>query len=115
MIALGIRYLLDRAVAASWGDREQPEWPPHPDRVYMALVAAFGETGEMSDEATALRWLESLPPPHLKVASQVASRTPVTAFVPVNDTASPVQKGKALAPMGSLPIGRVRQPRTFPA
>jgi CRISPR-associated protein Csb2 len=115
MFALGIQYLLGRSVAARWGAREEPEWPPHPDRVFMALVAAHGETGAAEGEGDALRWLEALPRPALWAAEHVSRRAPVTAFVPVNDTADPVQKGKPVTPMGSFPVGRVRQPRQFPA
>ena len=83
MFALGVRYLLDRAVATAWHDRERAEWPPHPDRLYLALVAAFGERGEDPAEADALRWLERLPPPQLRVSSEidVGRREIVTAYV----------------------------------
>ena len=46
MFALGIELLMRRAVIARWDKREEPEWPPHPDRAFMALVAAWGESGE---------------------------------------------------------------------
>ena len=46
MFALGIELLMRRAMMTRWGNREEPEWPPHPDRVFMALVAAWGEAGE---------------------------------------------------------------------
>jgi CRISPR-associated protein Csb2 len=114
MFALGIRYLTGRAVAAAWQNRGEPEWPPHPDRVFMALVAAHGETGTTEDEAAALRWLEGLPRPALRAGTAWGRRDTVTAFVPVNDKADPVLKGKALSPMGSLPFGRIRQPRQYP-
>jgi CRISPR-associated protein Csb2 len=114
MFALGIRYLLGRAVATQWDSKHKAEWPPHPDRVYMALVAAHGETGESPAEAAALRWLEQLPCPGLAVALETALRESVTAYVPVNDTADPVLKGKPVVPMGTMLIGRIRQPRQFP-
>jgi CRISPR-associated protein Csb2 len=114
MFALGVRYLTGRAVAAAWQNRGEPEWPPHPDRVFMALVAAHGETGATEDEAAVLRWLEQLPRPALWACTSCGRRDPVTAFVPVNDKADPVLKGKALSPMGSLPFGRIRQPRQYP-
>src|SRR5437763_3390059 len=115
MFARGVRYLMGRSVAAAWRSREEPDWPPHPDRVFMALVAAYGETGATADEGAALRWLEGLPRPHLKVCLRATYRSAVTVYVPVNDTADPVQKGKPLGAMGSLPFGRIRQPRQFPA
>jgi CRISPR-associated protein Csb2 len=115
MFALGIRLLMDRIVAAQWNAREKGEWPPHPDRVFMALMAAHGETEKPADEAAALRWLEQLSRPALHVCRNHYRRDVVTTYVPVNDTSEPELKGKLLAPMGSLPIGRVRQPRQFPA
>lgn len=118
MFALGVRYLLGRVQAAAWDDRAKPEWPPHPDRLFSALVAAFGETGEDAEEARALQWLETQEPPALSCdigEENVSVRSPITSYVPVNDKSDPMSGGKPLAPMGSLPIGRSRQPRSFPA
>jgi CRISPR-associated protein Csb2 len=52
--------------AAEVGDRERPEWPPHPARLFCALVAAA--RGE--DDRAALRWLEAQPAPHVVAAGQ---------------------------------------------
>ena len=71
MFAIGVELLMRRAVMARWDNREEPEWPPHPDRVFMALIAAWGENGEASAGLAALRWLEDLSeesPPALCVA-----------------------------------------------
>lgn len=117
MFALGIRYLNGWAMAASDGaQKEQAEWPPHPDRVFMALAAAWFETGEDCAEGDALRWLEKLPAPAID-ASGHTTRSSVVSYVPVNDDSSPLnKKGKRTKPYGegSLPIGRNRQPRGFP-
>src|SRR5262245_34982410 len=113
MFALGLRYLMGRVIAARWDARDEPEWPPHPDRVFMALVAAQAEAGGDPDEAAALEWLESLPPPAIYASVRLGLRQPCVSFVPVNDTPSPLHEGKPLAPMGSLPVGRIRQPRQF--
>lgn len=115
MFALSVEWLMGRAVAASWNDREEPEWPPHPDRVYMALVAGFGESGEDPAERAALEWLERLGPPALALPDLLATRTPFTTYVPVNDDSSPVGKKGPFGAMGSIPIGRNRQPRHYPA
>ena len=105
MFAFGLRYLNGWSMAAADGARkERVEWPPHPDRVFMALAAAWFETGEDLAEGAALRWLEALPPPAIK-ASEAASRAATVSYVPVND----VQAGLAL-----LPDRRSRQPRRFP-
>ena len=121
MFALGIRYLNGWSMAAADGARkERAEWPPHPDRVFMALAAAWFETGEDSGEGAALRWLETLPPPAI-AASDAALRTTVTSYVPVNDTrvgsrmpaAGTLDKLKA-AGLTVLPEYRPPQPRGFP-
>ena len=46
MFSLGVEFLMGRAMMSRWQNREEAEWPPHPDRVFMALVAAWGESGE---------------------------------------------------------------------
>jgi CRISPR-associated protein Csb2 len=115
MLALGIELLMRRAIITRWDNREEPEWPPHPDRVFLALVAAWGESGEDPDQRAALEWLEGIGPPAIAVPLEASSRTSFTSYVPVNDESSPMGKKGAYGPMGSLPIGRNRQPRQFPA
>ena len=121
MFALGLHYLNGWSMAAADGARkEQAEWPPHPDRVFMALAAAWFETGENSAEGEALRWLEALPPPAI-AASDADSRTTVVSYVPVNDaslsrkvpTSGDLNKLKD-AGLAQLPEYRSRQPRGFP-
>jgi CRISPR-associated protein Csb2 len=78
-------------------------------------VAAWGETGEDAEQRLALEWLEQLPPPALCVSLEFSERTVFTSYVPVNDDSSPMGKKGAFGPMGTLPIGRNRQGRAFPA
>lgn len=107
--ALGIQYLTGYAIASDPASRERAEWPLHPGRVFMALAAAYFETGEDPREREALEWLESLEPPLLSV-SEADHRSVVTCFVPVNDKARPSK-----APLQSAPgITRDRAGRTFP-
>jgi len=117
MFGIGIRYLMGWAMAAADGaKKEAPEWPPHPDRVFMALAAAWFESGQAQVEGEALRWLEQLSPPCLR-ASECRPRQLVTHFVPVNDTSTPFEdekKGRLAMPSGDLPLGRPRRPRSFP-
>ena len=121
MFSLGIHYLNGWSMAAADGARkEQAEWPPHPDRVFMALAAAWFETDEETDEGEALRWLEALPPPAI-AASDADSRAAVVSYVPVNDaslsskmpTSGDLNKLKD-AGLAQLPEYRARQPRGFP-
>src|SRR5882762_10443082 len=92
MFAFGIELLMGRAIITRWDNREEPEWPPHPDRVFMALVAGWGESGEHPEHLAALEWLEKLPPPALAVPDAASERASFTSYVPVNDDASPMSK-----------------------
>ena len=130
MFALGIRYLNGWAMAASDGARkERAEWPPHPDRVFMALAAAWFETGKDAEEGAALRWLEGLPPPAI-AASDASRRSAIVSYVPVNDIrVGQVPSDSALSKLKNfkekhdklkesgltlVPEHRVRHPRGFP-
>jgi len=84
MLALQIEYLTGRVVATAFDDRDRAEWPPHPARLFSALVATWHECGGVADEEQALAWLEAQPPPDI-VASGASQRDVVTCFVPVND------------------------------
>ncbi len=118
-LRLDVRLLTLAYRAASPSDRTRPEWPPHPDRIFSALVCAWAESDGSDAEAEALRWLESLDPP-LVDAPDATARDVATVYVPPNDEAiRPRRKSggrnkppKLIAPLGSL---RPRQARTFPA
>ncbi len=105
-------YLTGHAVATDPANRDRVEWPPHPARVFMALAAAWFETDEDPAEGEALRWIESLGHPEMRVPASgcVSRRSVVTVYVPVNDKAGP-----SAAPIQSAPtLTRNRQARTFP-
>jgi len=122
MITFGIRYLNGFAAASDPDDRDRAEWPPHPGRVFMALVAAHFQTGGAASERAALEWLEQQDAPAL-FAPDSESRAVVTQFVPVNprlaDENKAREKERAAGknpppPLQSAPgIIRTRQPRTF--
>jgi CRISPR-associated protein Csb2 len=61
----------------------QPEWPPHPARLFSAMVNAAkqAELGEPADDA--LRWLEQQKPPAIR-AGEAGDAVVVTRFVPPN-------------------------------
>ena len=87
-----VNFLTGRFVATCHNDRRQPEWPPHPARLFSALVAAWADADEPDpSERAALEWLESQPPPGI-YASEAVPRRVVSHFVPVND-ASVVSRG----------------------
>ena len=114
--AIHVEYLTGYAVAQSPGGGA--EWPPHPARLFMALVAAVYETGGETDQLAALRWLEQQAPPTV-IASGGFERSRPDVFVPPNDdqTQRNVDKITGLAAfdkMHVLPQYRTnRQPRTF--
>ena len=64
-LTIGLDFLTGKCVAASVANREEPEWPPDPGRVFMALAAACFETGEDETEVASLEGLESLPAPQI--------------------------------------------------
>ena len=119
MFAIGIRYLMGWSMASHSADRERAEWPPHPDRVFMALAAAHYET-DSGGEREALLWLERQGPPSMW-ASDAAYRETMTTYVPVNDTAELSRRTgrrqsaqQVRAGLQLLPENRPRQPRQFP-
>ena len=83
-IGIEVNFLTDRYVATWFNDRRNPEWPPHPARLFSALVAVWAENGSHEDERLALEWLEGQDPPRI-AASDAVQRSVVSHFVPVND------------------------------
>lgn len=109
-LTIGIEFLTGRCVAATVSDRDEPEWPPHFGRVFMAMAAACFETGEDDAEVSALKWLESLKTPPVLQASDASRRTAVSVYVPVNDK---VTATKSL--LQTVPgMTRSKQERAFP-
>ena len=80
-----VNFLTGRYVATFHNDRRKPEWPPHPARLFSALVATWAEDdGPDESEREAMEWLEAQGPPAI-TASSAVPRTVVSHFVPVND------------------------------
>lgn len=86
MIALHLEFLSGRFVASAFNDRNKEEWPPHPARVFSALVAAYHEGERAEKQRAALLWLEQQPPPRLSFSAH-SVRDLKTNYVPVNDKA----------------------------
>lgn len=105
MFALEVRFLTGRYVASRADARDEPEWPPHPARLFSALVNTWAEGGREASEEAALRWLEDQPPPAM-VASDHSTRPVQTVYVPPND---------ARNESAVLFESRKRQARTFPS
>lgn len=81
---ISIEFITGRCVAAAVSDRDKPEWPPHPGRLFMALSAACFEIGENDEQVAALQWLACLPAPDI-LTSDYQARSTVKFYVPVND------------------------------
>ncbi|MGH3299223.1 MAG: type I-G CRISPR-associated protein Csb2 [Trebonia sp.] len=85
MFAITIDLLAERYTATQFNDRSRPEWPPHPARLYSAMVAAWADSGDPDPgERAALRWLEAQGAPEIH-CGEPRKRAVVTHFVPVND------------------------------
>ncbi len=120
MLALEVEYLMGRVLATDRGDRARVEWPPHPGRLFSALVAALHE-GDL-DEAgraegrAALEWLETLAPPSLHVdppGADGVGRAALPCWVPINDPDHRKPEGGFIAE--GLRVPRKRAERYFPA
>jgi CRISPR-associated protein Csb2 len=104
VLALRVSYLMGRVYSARFDDGDlkgEPEWPPHPSRLFSALTAAWGEGGAEEELRPALEWLEGQPAPRI-LAGACTVRQLVQAFVPVNDSKT-------------LPEDRPRKGRVFPS
>lgn len=108
-LVLDIDHLLGVAFAARDQSSDAPDWPPQPDRVFSALVAAWGARAERDGERRALEWLEAQQAPEI-VASGGHRRTAPIVFVPPNDP-----EGGRMGNEAVMPTLRRRQARRFPA
>ncbi len=88
MLVLEIELLTGRYVAKQYDDHASAEWPPHPARVFSALVATYFEDpvqGEARQkERLGLEWLEQQSAPSV-YADGAARRSVLDTYVPTND------------------------------
>ncbi len=115
MLAIEVEFLTGRYYASAHHDPEATEWPPHPARLFSALVATWYEAHGSAEEKEALHWLESQMPPEI-AASSFSERPAPKVFVPANDKrlGKPQQASKPL-PWYLLPENRGRRERYFPS
>ncbi|MEQ1564512.1 MAG: type I-U CRISPR-associated protein Csb2 [Myxococcota bacterium] len=86
MFAIHLECLTGRYASQSYDDRSRAEWPPHPARLFSALVATWAETDGDVEERAALQFLETCAPPQIAAEGPaVPRRRVVPVFVPVND------------------------------
>ena len=105
MLSIEVEYLMSRVYAADFRDSAAPEWPPHPSRLFSALVAALHDKSGDGDERAALEWLSAQGAPSI-AAGRAAEGNAVVTFVPTN---YPAKSGS------THPDQRGKQPRSFPA
>lgn len=85
MLSLEIRLLTGRYAATAYNNRTEGEWPPHPQRIYSALVAAMHEVPDQRPaERHALEWLAGAGAPEV-IASGASPRMQREVYVPTND------------------------------
>ncbi|HET6493770.1 MAG TPA: type I-U CRISPR-associated protein Csb2, partial [Thermoleophilia bacterium] len=91
------------------------EWPPHPDRLFQALAAAWGRNEKpLEDERAALEWLEQLDAQEVRVSAPHAhTRDTARVYVPPNDARTTNDPERSVRVVPELRMNR--QPRGFPA
>ena len=115
MLVLDTEYINAVSYAARYNSPGEAEWPPHPDRLFMALVDAWGAAGRTEEGADALRWLEMQGPPDI-AAPPVTMRRSFRSFVPVSSNGASGQDYlDGRAPISQISRSVVRKDRTFPA
>ncbi len=116
MFGIKVNYLLGSVTAAdikAGQEKNMVEWPPHPDRLFCALVQAWGDLGEPEAGSEALLWLERLPAPHItcgKVLYYNNSIVNPIVYVPVNENVEHMKHG---SPIQGTQLLRLRQGRRF--
>ena len=86
MLAITVQLLTGGYTATKFDDRRVAEWPPHPARLFSALVASWADADEPdANERAALAWLEGLDPPVITCDVDPGRREVVDHYVPGND------------------------------
>ena len=127
MTRLSVELLTGSYRAASPHHRDRSEWPPHPDRLFMALVDAFHSQRDPAAEPdgpirSALARLEAWDPPSIEASRHVAERDPVVAYVPTNDDRITTRRNRVsdladttiAQQLQVVPMLRGRRPRQGP-
>jgi CRISPR-associated protein Csb2 len=90
MLAIELTLLTGRYVATAYNRRVEGEWPPHPARLFSALVATHFASdmpeADRRNERSILEWLERHGAPSIR-ATNASQRELTSVFVPVNDVA----------------------------
>lgn len=87
MLALRCQFLQGTYQASPPGAPGTAEWPPHPGRLHVALVAAawaLGGDEAESEDLDALRWLEAQGAPEIACPDEAVVRDAPIVYVPRN-------------------------------
>ena len=124
MLTIVVDLLNGRFYGRDTSDERLGEWPPHPARLFAALVSAAAETRSLERFRPILKWLEELdPPPDITAATAPWPRvswnsrdrlnvgTPAPeAFLRINDP-----ENKSGSKAHPIPALRTPQKRFFPS
>lgn len=114
-LSICIEFLVGRYTATNLHKYKKPEWPPHPGRLFMAMVSSYFNGDKKQDEKEALEYLEQCKPPSIYYESdKITTRDNVETFVPINDELKSKFKGESRLTTLEIPLDRLRQPRMFP-
>lgn len=78
-----IRFLSRGFAATAHDDWRRAEWPPHPARLFSAMVNEWALAGKSQRERAALEWMETLPPPDIYDPGRDV-RSDYVVYVPEN-------------------------------
>lgn len=112
MFGIKVTYLRGSVTAAdvrTGQEKSEVEWPPHPDRLFCAMVQAWGDVGEPEGGRNALLWLEKLSPPLITCGRALYCKNPIV-YVPVNEN---IEGKKKSSQVQGTQLLRVRQGRRF--
>ena len=85
-LTLSLQFPAGRYVAASWGDKDEVEWPPHPARLCLALIDALHKSGNTLGSRDSLKWLCQQEPPEIVIPAEAQTDIQLrdVIFVPQN-------------------------------
>ncbi|MBN8458280.1 MAG: type I-U CRISPR-associated protein Cas5/Cas6 [Verrucomicrobia bacterium] len=103
-LIISLRFPTERYVAASMTRRDEVEWPPHPARLMLGLLAAHHLGSVLTEERAALQWLCEQDPPVMLLppAEHCVKQYMKGVFVPQN-------------PSEAKDIKHPRKERSFPS
>lgn len=126
MLAIAVEYITGKAYATEFTSsrgpssvsQSEPEWPPHPSRLFSALVAGAYQADLNGETRDALEWLESQPAPSIAYG-EAYPRTKAITYVPAADRHlfnSKYRQGRifhTLSPVDAIDPYNSSQPRVF--